>query len=213
MGHGTELFRLIRGALRGRSQPQGLVIPYGRPPGETPSICAWISCACPQGPRAKREAGLALVIADVTEIEQARIEGQEHSEKLASEQRRLEAEKTDLEFRIKGTRRVWFWASMAMVLLIVGAAYYTWSRTHVVPYLEQLVEGQSGQTDSGMGTAVVRKQAMSSSITLSGAVEPFVTVNVLGPFSRPGAGQAFQLRAEGGKRASFSLSWTPAIWS
>ena len=171
---GEELFKTIASAQSKGTAISGLVIPLPGSDGEQNHVALTVS------PLAGGES--AVVLADVSRQEQMRRHHQKKHDQATSWALRLEQEKTRLEQMLKKHTRLRLWAALAVILIFAGAGFYVWTRTNLVSYVEHKVHGTTKAAAAG-ATVTVQPGPLNSSITLSGSIQPYETINLLSPFA------------------------------
>lgn len=169
---GEELFKTIASAQSKGTAISGLVIPLPVPEGERRHIALTVT------PLAEGES--AVVLADVSRQEQVRRHQQQKHDQATSWALRLEQEKTRLEQGLKRHLRLSLWAALAVILIFSGVGFYVWTRTHFISYVEHKFRHSANAQGAGY---TVRPRPLTSSITLSGSIQPFETINLLSPFA------------------------------
>ncbi|MCF8065208.1 MAG: efflux RND transporter periplasmic adaptor subunit, partial [Desulfarculaceae bacterium] len=114
--------------------------------------------------------------------EQMRRHHQKKHDQATSWALRLEQEKTRLEQMLKKHTRLRLLAALAVILIFAGAGFYVWTRTNLVSYVEHEVHGTTKAAAAG-ATVTVQLCLLNSSITLSGSIQPYETINLLSPFA------------------------------
>ncbi len=170
---GEELFKTIDAAWTKGTTISGLVIPVGAGKDQVHVSLS----ATPLSPD-----GLEVVLDDVSQQEQTRQSLQKRHDQMANKAVSLAQEKDKLVKSLKRHTRLHILAALAIIVVFAVSGWYTWTRTHVASYVEQdLDHGGQGQAQSNVFKA--RIQPLSSSISLSGSIQPFETINLLSPFA------------------------------
>ncbi|MCB2228357.1 MAG: HlyD family efflux transporter periplasmic adaptor subunit [Desulfarculaceae bacterium] len=173
LARGEELFKTIASAQAKGTSLDGLVVPLEG--GGEPRQVALHTKPMAGG-------GLAVMLQDVTRQEDARQAQQKQREQIAGLALRAEQEIKSLAQTLKRSKRMRLWAALAVILLFTGVGFYVWTRTHLVSDVERDLGGaNTAQAQSGLYT--VRERPLSSSISLSGSIQPFETINLLSPFA------------------------------
>ncbi len=173
LGQGEEIFRTIASALAKGKAISWMVIPLADAKGGEQRY-VWLSAApLPQG-------GLGVAMADVSQQERVRREQQQQKARATGHAALLEREMKGLEQRLRQSSRLRLWAALVIILLFAGTGLYAWTRVHRASPAEQEFTGggQGGQA----AVYTVRTQPLNYSISLSGIIEPFETINLLSPF-------------------------------
>ncbi|BEQ13926.1 HlyD family efflux transporter periplasmic adaptor subunit [Desulfoferula mesophila] len=187
LDEGEELFKTIASAQAKGTSVNGLVLPLAGAGGEESHIALSVT------PLAGGES--AVVLADVTRQEQVRRHHMKKQDQATSWALRLEQEKNRLEQLLRRNQRLRLWASVAIILIFAGLGYYAWTRIHLAGYEAGGLNGSGALAASG-ATYTLQPGPLSSSINLTGSIQPYETINLLSPF----AGRVLERRFQYGQR-------------
>jgi RND family efflux transporter MFP subunit len=169
---GEELFRTIASAQAKGKAISGLVVPLTDSKGTQRYV--WLSITPLSG------GGTGVAMADVSQQERTRREQQHQKAQVTGRAALLEKEIKRLDQRLRQSSRLRLWAALVVILLFAGAGWYAWTRTHQASQTGQEFSG--GKQGGQAAIYTVRTQPLSYSISLSGTIEPFETINLLSPF-------------------------------
>jgi len=170
---GEELFKTIDAAWTKGTTISGLVIPLGAGKDQVHISLT----AKPLSPD-----GLEVVLDDVSQQEQNRQSLQKRHDQMANKAVSLAQEKDKLLKNLKRHTRLHILAALAIIVVFAVSGWYTWTRTHVAAYVEEDL-GHDSEGKAQRNVFKARIQPLSSSISLSGSVEPYETINLLSPFA------------------------------
>ncbi|MBU1277263.1 MAG: efflux RND transporter periplasmic adaptor subunit [Proteobacteria bacterium] len=170
-----ELLETIRKAYLKKSSIKDLRIPFTRPGGE-PLIVSLFTMPLDDD-------NFSLTFSDVTQEEAARQQQERQSTEATGLALRLRQEKERLEAELKGGSLLRLGAALLIILLFLVAGYFAWTRTPLVAYVERQLSGAKQTAQKAQNVYTVAPRPLSSSISLSGTVAPYETINVLSPFA------------------------------
>ncbi|MCF8032825.1 MAG: HlyD family efflux transporter periplasmic adaptor subunit [Desulfarculaceae bacterium] len=174
LANGDELFKTIATAQTKGTSLDGLVIPLDTSGGKTLRVAVHT--------RPMPEGGLAVMLQDVSRQEEAREAQQKQRDLAANLALKAEQKFTRLEQSLKGSKRLRLLAVLLVLVLFGGVGYWAWTRTNLVSFVDsELGRPKHGNVQQNLYT--VREQPLSSSISLSGSIKPFETINLLSPFA------------------------------
>ena len=174
LGRGEELFKTIAAAQSKGTSLDGLVIPLEISSGQTVHVSLHT--------RPMPGGGLAVMMQDVSRQEEDRQVQQKQRALAAELALKAEQKFNRLEQSLKRHKRLRLWIALVVIVLFAGLGYWAWTRTHLVSLVDKdLGQPSPGQAQHGLYT--LKAQPLSSSISLSGSVEAFNTINLLSPFA------------------------------
>jgi PAS domain S-box-containing protein len=135
----------------------------------------------------REKVGVIAVFRDVTEVKQLRDAEQRLTEELHRKHRELqdaylqvEESNTNLKNALKKVQVIRIAATAFSIILFVGLGLYSWNRN-----LGQGTKAVSASTSTSKGPSIhaVAPQSISSSLQMTGSLEPINVVNVTSPFN------------------------------
>lgn len=187
LGRGEELFQAIASAQAKGAALDGLVVSLAAEGGEPRQVALYT--------KPTAGGGLVVMLQDVSRQERDRQAQQKLRDQATGLALKAEQEIKSLAQTLKRSKRMRLWAALAVILLFTGVGFYVWTRTHLVSLVERDLGGPAAQ-QAASDLYTVREQPLSSSISLSGSIEPFETINLLSPF----AGRILERRFEYGQK-------------
>lgn len=173
---GEELFRTLAEALVKGKTIKDLVVPLSGGDGGQIFLSLSVS-QLPEG------GGLVAVLVDVTQSQQGREQEKNLQSHIAASVQRLQQDKQRLQGAMKQGRRWRVLALLVVIILFAAAGYYAWDRTQINRFLTSEFASDQPLVSQSLRTITVQQRPLSSSISLSGAIEPLETINVLSPFT------------------------------
>jgi HlyD family secretion protein len=175
IAQGSEFYRTLAGTLDKGKTIKGLVLPL-QDSGEDQRH-VWLDTS-----PLEQNGGLLVEFFDVTEKFMTWENERERSSRVTASNLSLQQDNQDLQSDFTRGRRWRYIAVVAVILLFAAAGFYVWDRTQIDNLLAREFGGAPRQTASQVRTFTVEPRPLDSTISLSGAIEPLETINVLSPF-------------------------------
>jgi len=158
-------------------------VPFIRPDGRTIHLsvtCSYLTASAEEG--SKERQGVIAVFSDITEIKELQEAERTLHREIQDAYKELEGTNRGLAAALRKVKVTRIAASAVMVLLIGGIGLYYWRGASMPSFTGS--KSQAVEVPQPQGTRTVRVTArpVSSSISLSGRVEPLDVVNVAAPF-------------------------------
>jgi HlyD family secretion protein len=127
-------------------------------------------------------AGIVIVINDITEITQSREEEKKLNHQLTEAFVRMEETNKELEAAAKKVKWGRFFILLALILGLAGTTGYLWFQGNLSSVLFSREGPPQLEAGMGMDRVAVMVQPLYSSISLAGSVSPLEEINVTAPF-------------------------------
>lgn len=175
LAQGSEFYRTLAGTLDKGKTIKGLVLPLQGSGEDQRHV--WLDTS-----PLEQSGGLLVEFFDVTDKFMTWEKDRERSSRVTASNLSLQQDNQDLQNDFSKGRRWRYIAVVAVILLFALAGFYVWDRTQIDNLLAREFGGAPRQTTSQVRTFTVEPRPLSSTISLSGAIEPLETINVLSPF-------------------------------
>jgi PAS domain S-box-containing protein len=129
-----------------------------------------------------KHAGVIVVFSDITEVKKLQDAEKELNRKLRGAYLEVEESNKNLQSALKKVQVIRMAVTLFVILLFVGLGLYSWNPSILKKISMPTGADSRTSEDRQFQTYTVIPQPLSSSISLSGNIEPLSEVNVVSPF-------------------------------